>query len=228
MNDALELDRQLHGVLGMKDDDGTVLAPSDRPTLAPVHLDWASAQSEALAMHPEVIMARETIGILWPVLAAQIHLEHCLDVFGLTHPSETPDLDWRVGFRGSLDLRGARLPFSRAYEALADQERKAISYLAQQYRRVPLDYELIRVQRAAREAFAAQTEIQLDKYRTGTTTPEMLLEAERFWSNAWDAEWLAVRNYNNALAGFDYARGASLRRHRIEIVEEASAAAPSR
>ena len=62
-----------------------------------------------------------------------------------------------IGYRlGYTQIRQAQLELARDIEILKDQELKVQSYLANYYRRLSLNYEQIRANRAYREAFAEQ------------------------------------------------------------------------
>jgi outer membrane protein TolC len=58
---VLERERQLRALLGLPPEDGTRLLPIDAPTLTPYQPDWQTAANEALALRPELVMAREDV-----------------------------------------------------------------------------------------------------------------------------------------------------------------------
>jgi outer membrane protein TolC len=58
---VLERERQLRALLGMPPEDGTRLVPIDAPTLTPFQPDWHTAANEALALRPELVLAREDV-----------------------------------------------------------------------------------------------------------------------------------------------------------------------
>jgi outer membrane protein TolC len=97
-------------------------------------------------------------------------------------------------------------------ETLKDQERKTLSFLSVQYRRISTAYEQIRASRAQREAFAEQLGARQQEFLAGRGTLDVLLEAQRFCADAQANESQSLIAYNNALAGYDFARGRSLRR----------------
>lgn len=63
MADLLEAERQLRGILALPMEDGTRIVPVDEPTLAPYHPDWHGAVNEALALRPELILARNEVKV---------------------------------------------------------------------------------------------------------------------------------------------------------------------
>jgi outer membrane protein TolC len=127
-----------------------------------------------------------------------------------------------IGWRNSYaNVRIAKLQLVRAYEQLRDQELKTQRFLAQRYRSIFVQYELIRTQRAAREAFAEQLRAKFAEFIAGRGTLDILLEAQRFWADALNKEYTAVRDYNNALAAFETAKGTILVRNNIVIAEGA-------
>ena len=256
LNDTLELERQLRAMLGMQGDDGKRLVPSDQPTVAPYQPNWEVAQNEALALRPELYMARQEVKASQMNLILQknallpdlrVGLSYDINSIGgrLDGPSAANDpantnalsalssdhfnnwsaqlrLNVPIGFRNAhSNVRIAQLQLARAFETLKDQEQKSISFLEQQYRRLPVSYELIRTQRAAREAFGQQLQVKYNKFIAGRETPDTFLEAQRFWADALSKEYLAIRDYNNALASFEYAKGTVLTRNNIVISEGA-------
>src|SRR5262249_14699831 len=89
-----------------------------------------------------------------------------------------------IGFRNAhANVRIAELQLARAYETLRNAERDELSFLAGQYRNVIAAYELIRANRATREAFADQLRARFQEFLAGRGTLDVLLEAQRFWSN---------------------------------------------
>jgi outer membrane protein TolC len=61
LNQVLEGENQLRGLLGLPLDDGTRLVPSDAPSIAPFQPDWLTSVNESLALRPELILAREDL-----------------------------------------------------------------------------------------------------------------------------------------------------------------------
>ena len=74
MNDLLEAERQLRGILALPVEDGTRIVPVDEPTLAPYHPDWASSVNEALALRPELVLARNEVKVAQMNLISQKNL----------------------------------------------------------------------------------------------------------------------------------------------------------
>src|SRR5215207_5645743 len=58
---VLDAERQIRGLMGLPLEDGSRLVPSDTPTLSPFRPDWASAENEALALRPELVLARQDV-----------------------------------------------------------------------------------------------------------------------------------------------------------------------
>src|SRR5207237_992000 len=90
-----------------------------------------------------------------------------------------------IGFRAAhANVRIAKLQLARSYESLHDQEMKVSRVLEQQYRQLEVNYELIRIRRAQREAFAEQLRARFQEFLAGRGTLDILLEAQRFWASA--------------------------------------------
>jgi outer membrane protein TolC len=58
---VLESERQLRGFLGLRSDDGTRIVPIDEPNLAPYKPDFHEAANDAIAMRPELMLARQEL-----------------------------------------------------------------------------------------------------------------------------------------------------------------------
>jgi outer membrane protein TolC len=144
--------------------------------------------------------------------------------------------DWTVGLRlgvplgfrfAHAQLRQSQLQLARAYLVLQDQELKAERYLGLWYRRMSSAYFQIKAARAQREAFATQLQIRYELYRAGANEPgtgnpvtlNLLLEAQRFWAEALATEYQAIVTYNNAICGWEFAKGTIMRHDNVTISE---------
>jgi outer membrane protein TolC len=248
VNQVLENERQLRALLGLPIDDGCRLVPCDTPTLAPYHPDWCSAAEDCLAHRPELFLMRQEVKAaqlnvrlaknnLLPDLRAYATYDFNSIGTRLDGPDENNAFrnlahgnfsDWAVGMRMTVpigyrlahaQLRMAELYLAREMESLKDQERKMLRYLAQQYRLLSSTYELIRANRAQREAFGEQLRAGFQEVLAGRITVDRLLESMRFWSAAMDAEFNSVADYNNALAAFEFAKGTILQHNNCQIAE---------
>jgi hypothetical protein len=94
-----------------------------------------------------------------------------------------------------------------------------VRFLGLQYRRITSSYEQFRAQRAQREALAQQLRAREEEVLAGRRTVDILLEAQRFWSDALASEYTAVVAYNNALCALAYARGAITRHAHVTITD---------
>jgi outer membrane protein TolC len=145
--------------------------------------------------------------------------------------------DWTVGLRLGMpigfrfahaQLRQSQLQLARAYLVLQDQELKAERYLGLWYRRMSSAYFQIKAARAQREAFATQLQIRYELYRAGANEPgtgnpvtlNLLLEAQRFWAEALATEYQAIVTYNNAIVGWEFAKGTVMRHDNVTISED--------
>jgi hypothetical protein len=127
-----------------------------------------------------------------------------------------------LGFRDAhAAVRQARLNLQRAYFQLKDQETKARSFLAFQYRNIDQYYAEIDAQRAQREANAHQLNLRFEVFQAGARggTIDVLLEAQRNFADALASEYVAVVNYNNSLAGYQFAKGTILQYDNVQIAE---------
>jgi outer membrane protein TolC len=136
--------------------------------------------------------------------------------------------NWAIGLRAVVPIgyriaytqvRQAQLSLARDIEILKDNELKVQSYMANYYRRISLNYETIKAQRAQREAFGEQLRARYQLYLVGRETPDQLLEAQRFWADALANEFASVVQYNNALVGWEFAKGTIQRHDNVYIAE---------
>jgi outer membrane protein TolC len=58
---VLEAERNLRGIMGLPIEDGRQLIPITAPTLAPFQPNWDAAVKDALALRPELVIARENL-----------------------------------------------------------------------------------------------------------------------------------------------------------------------
>jgi outer membrane protein TolC len=61
LQQVLDNERFLRMLIGLPVEDGTQLTPTDTPTLAPYQPDWSTSLNEALALRPELLLAREEL-----------------------------------------------------------------------------------------------------------------------------------------------------------------------
>ena len=246
----LESERQLRAMLGMHVEDGTSLIPSDAPTLAPYNPDWDSALKEALALRPELFLAREEVKVaqLNVTLAKNLLLPdlrftstyddnsvgNMLDGSGSGNALRNLAsnrfnnigvglrLNVPLGFRNAqANLRIARLQLARTYQVLHDNELKTERLLGAQYRNLFTNYEHIRALRAAAGGLRRAAAARFQEFLAGRGTLDLLLEAQRFWADALSNEYTAIAAYNKSLAQFEFAKGSILIHDNIVISEGA-------
>ncbi len=232
---VLENERHLRAFLGLPAKDGTRLVPCDTPRRTHTELDWSASLKEALANRPELEMSRQEVLQAEQVLSLARTLGDALvGLPGLCPPpSEVegtrPGADGRcvIGSHRvyqpqstSLQVRRAQLQLARALETLNDQERKTERFLGLQYRRISTAREQVRANRAQREAFAEQLRARQQEYLAGRGTLDVLLEAQRFCADCQSNEHQALATYNNALAGFEFARGTIQQHDNVVILPD--------
>ena len=125
-----------------------------------------------------------------------------------------------IGYRNAYaNLRIAKLLLARDYENLREAEKKIQLALARTYQNVFVTYESIKTLRAQREAFGEQVKANFQEFQAGKITPDLLLEAQRFWAQALQQEYQSIRDYNNALAAFELAKGTIPQHDNVVIAE---------
>ena len=197
LGQALESERQLRGLLGLKSEDGRRIIPTDKPTLTPVQPDWNTALHETFNRRPELVLARQDFHARQLLLMRQKdHLLPDLRVLATTNvhslggdldggPTTNnafhqlvsdPFVDWSlglqmtvpVGFRaGNASVQLAKLALERSYLSLRTEEDKAERFLESAYRRVIQYEQQIQVQYAGFQAATTELDKYYELYRHG-------------------------------------------------------------
>ncbi len=209
LDTVLDNERQLRAMLGMKIKDGTRLVPSDAPTLVEKKPDWKEGRRSAMTKRPELQMARQDVKLASFETAITEGLAEVIPL--------------------GDGVRQAKLQLARANLVLQDQELKTDRYLNLWYRRISSAYFQIKAAKAQREAFGTQLQIRYELYRAGANEPgtgnpvtlNLLLEAQRFWVEALATEYQAIVTYNNALAGWEFAKGDIMKHAHVRLTDEA-------
>jgi len=129
-------------------------------------------------------------------------------------------LDIPLGYRDAhSQVRVARLNLARSFLQLKDMERKASQFLELQYREIDQYYNEIQAQRAGREANGRQLQLRFQEFLVGRGTLDILLEAQRNFADSLANEHIAIANYNNRLAGYQFAKGTILAYNNVQISE---------
>jgi outer membrane protein TolC len=250
LNDLLEAERQLRYMMGLPVEDGTRIVPSDAPTLAPYVPDWTTALQEGLALKPELILAREDVkGAQMFLIAAKnntlpdVRFLATYDFNSIGSRLDGPgtenafrDLadakfsDWTLAIQGNIPLgfrdahakvRIAQLSLARSFQVVSDQELKEQRYLAGIYRLLDYNYQQIRINRAQREAYQQQLRGLAEQVRAGKVVVNVMLEAQRFYAAALAAEYNSIRDYNQTLIAWEYAKGTIMQHDNVAINEGA-------
>jgi outer membrane protein TolC len=251
LDTVLEDERQLRSLVGLPVEDATRIVPIDSPTLAPYQPDWATALNDALTLRPELLELRQDLKFHQMDLINQKNLlmpdvrfvaNYDLNGLGshldggVDHGNAWSDLasnkfhDWNVGLTANIPLgfrdahaavRSSHLALAQSYISLRAAETQAQSFLTLQYRQLFEFYAQIQAQRAQRIAAAIQLETRLKEYLAGRIILDILLTAQTSWATALQGEYLAITQYNQALARFEFAKGTILQHDNIVISEGA-------
>jgi outer membrane protein TolC len=248
VNDGvLSRERVLRYLLGLPVEDGTRLVPIDAPTLTPYQPDWATAVNQALALRPELIIARNDLKFQQLNL---INVKNLLlpdlrftSTYGINGIGSSLDgtvnnafrslasdrfVNWSLGLRmnytlgyrdAHAQLRATRLELARSYGVLQEQEAKAQNALTDDYRHLFEYYHLILIQRAQREAAGVQLQARFKEYQAGRGTLDILLESQRVWAEALRSEFDAITQYNNAIVSFEFSKGTIMQFDNVVISE---------
>jgi outer membrane protein TolC len=240
---VLEAERRLRYVLGLPPEDGTRLVPQDVPVETSASPDWHSTVSEAFARRPELIQVQHEIeaaelrlrrakDLLLPDLRAyaRANVNGAGGTFGegvrVLAANRINDYVLRlflqvpIGVReGNAEVRRARLQLAQRFALLRDQQGRVVLALQRAHRDVVQFREEIRIRRSRREAAATQLKRRTERFEQGRETIDFLLQAQRNWSDALRDEYVAVCNYNVALADYERQKGTILEYRNVAIEE---------
>ncbi len=261
LQNVIETERELRGLLGMGFEDGKRIVPADTPTLAPYKPDFNSSLVEALNNRPELAVARDELKIQqMNVMLQQNNIRPDLRFFSnyninangtrldgagpqtsiqngqvvtntnnaLAGLADNKFNNWQYGLRldyplGTRDahaqLKVAQLNLARSHITLKSQEGRAEALIGSVYQQLAYTYEQIKLQRARRVALGTQLEGQFERVKIGKDPLIQLLDAQNRFADAIRAEHQSIANYNIAIAGFQYAKGAILAYNNIQVSE---------
>jgi outer membrane protein TolC len=129
-----------------------------------------------------------------------------------------------LGYRAANEsVRNAQLNLKRSYLSLRAEEDKAERFLGLAYRQIFEFQNQIQINQAELKAASIQLERKFDLIKLGRAPAfgADLILAEQSWSTAASNLYSAVVQYNNALATFDFARGAIQERDSVYLGEGA-------
>lgn len=237
---VLESERQLRGLLGMRNDDGTQLVPSDEPKTAAIVPDFQEAANEALANRPEIIQCRQDLKVQQLNLLMQRNL-HKPEIQSTTPGNALAQMaaekfeNWSIsGLRMTMSvessdanaaIREAQLHMARSYYQCRDTELKVMEYLVQQYRQVIQTHAEIAPARAERVALEAYIKKIDTLIATGKWNPQDFLNyltVQQQLATAIACESQAIADYNKAIATFEFAKGTIQKHHNLGVLTPAA------
>jgi hypothetical protein len=188
-----ESERQLRGQLGMKNDDGKLLVPSDEPSFEFSQPDFQIAVDEALAYRPEIVQCRQDLKAQKLNLVLQKNLE-------------------------KSDLVSAAESLKVSYSQLRDTELKVMEYLVHQYRQMIQTHADIAPARAERKALQTYTAkmdllIALGKWNSQDFLNYFTMQQQL--ATAIATENQAIANHRIALATYEFAKGTIQEYHKF-------------
>jgi len=248
LQQVLESERQLRGMLGMPVTDNRRIVPADAPTLAPYEPDWSSAWSEAIAYRPELQLARQEIKARqFDVMVQQNGQRPDLRFFAnyningigtqldgsepanaLSNFASNDFNNWTLGFRADVALgtrdanaatRAAQLNLARSFVTLKNQELKAERFLAGVYQNLFSAYRQIETSREQRVALGEQLKGLYARIQAGRDSLIVILDAQQKFAAALSSEHNAIANYNIAIAGMQYAKGTLMQYNNVQIAD---------
>jgi hypothetical protein len=241
-----EDEKQLRAIVGMTEEDGTRLAPSDAPTIEKNKVDWKEGWYKAMRNRPELYLARKdfeeakiNLSIVEEIdlpLERAFGREKCEKseqgkpdedkaIFTVSDAREGPKVDPNA----PSCLRKAQLRLARASLVLQDQELKTERHLGLMYRRTSSSYTQIKLAKEQREAFAEQMKKRAETFRADADNSDaassaalkLLLEAQRSWADALATECQGIVAYNISQCGWKFVTGEIMTYAHIRLVDKA-------
>jgi outer membrane protein TolC len=219
-------------MIGFPINDGMLIQPSDRPTLAPYTFDWGTSIEEALRMREEIRRQRWIIKQReLELIANRNFLKPQLDAisayrmrgFGrdFSSPFEGDYQEWTLGLdyqmpvgfrRGNAAVRATQLELARASELLREQERSVHFGLSNAINDSKRAFDNLDLQRQRLEAITKQLAAMNAKKETAEL-PELdiLLETHRRLLDARIRYHQAEVEYELSLRNVNMEKGTLLR-----------------
>jgi outer membrane protein TolC len=246
---VLEAERKLRYVIGLPVEDGTQLIPSDEPTVESLALRWEGAWQDAQLNRPElkqVLKEIEAAELLLvrakDLMKPDLRFLSRFDVNGLgnTLGSGLDNFlregrpEWEVGLQAQVpigfreanaEVARAKLLLAQRYAFLRDQEQKLEFSLARSWRDVAQYHAEIQTRRSQKESASVQVQARFDKFQAGGDPKrsegalDLLLRAQRNWTDTVRDEALAFCNYRIALADLERQKGTILNYYNVVIAD---------
>ena len=243
-NQLLTAERELRRLMGMAPFDGFRIIPSENPTESQYTPDMNVAIHEAMQLRPELAAQR------FAVRAADLELMRQKNgllpdlsvsaVYGLSGLDNQFDQqfnrlfsnkysEWRLGIRYTRQIgeraanaatRNAQLTLSRERYRLTELEHETLHELDTAYRELYRTFARIEIQHQRRRAAAEQLESRKANYELGRDTLDVLVRAQSVYADALRDEAQAIVQYNQALVGWEFAKGTILINDNVDLAEE--------
>ena len=246
-NDLYKAEGMLRYIMGISPTDGRLFRPSSEPTLAPLKLDWCDIAAEALARSPELrkqkwdvkkkeleLLASKNFllprldlnaGYRWNGVGAKWIDDKDSAYRSLTHDKYQ---DWRAGLDFSVPIgqrrehaavRNASLGLARSQSILQQQELELSHQLTDSVREIARYYRLSETGLQRRTASEMELEAVENAYRTGATTIDYVLDAQRRLAEAETEFYDNVVQYNLAIAELHRRKGTLLEYNNVYLAE---------
>lgn len=243
---VLQAESFLREILGLPPQDFQQIIPSENPIVAEFLPDWEESLSEALHLRPdlqalrlasrsrELQLDRDKNAVL-PEL--NLILDHSStgnsDTFGesIEEAIDDPLEDWTVGVSlrvplgqraAYADVRRSELSLTRQRATLQALENSVYYQLQRAYRSISTQYESLKIRQARKQAAGFFLESQLEVFRQGKGEIFVVLEAQSRYVDSLSDEALAIAQYNQSLADWEFAKGTILRTNNVVVEESES------
>ncbi|WP_353620767.1 TolC family protein [Rhodopirellula sp. JC639] len=241
-------ERRLRLILGMAINDGTILRPSDDPSIAKIEFDWQSISTEAVLLRSELQQQRLKIKQSeMELLAAKNFLMPSLDFvtlyrlrgldknlagsdsaisdlasFDLQEYEASLELKLPVGFRqGHLAVRHAKLQVARERAILEQQQRQIMHDLTSMVAECDRAYAQVETNRNRYQAASdALAALETSRQAGLPINFDQLLDAQRRVSESQSRYYAALVEYTIATKNVHLEKGTLLRSSDVLLISD--------
>ncbi|MBI2477633.1 MAG: TolC family protein [Planctomycetia bacterium] len=221
-------ERKLRSLIGVATSDGRLMRAADQPTTDKYIIDWDDAKKTALANSVELCQQRSVVKQAeLELAAAKNSLQPQLDRSRATewYKRGVGGIDFLSpdgSRRASVGVRNAELNVTREKARLEDMELNAMHLLAKAARDVDFFYQSAKT--TFNRSLAAEAEVESTTllYRSGKSTLDLVLDAQRRLAQTKNDHTSARAHYSTAIKDVRYRTGSLLVAHNllIEVAEE--------
>ncbi|MBC8354086.1 MAG: polysaccharide biosynthesis/export family protein [Planctomycetes bacterium] len=240
LKELYSCEEKLRFLIGLASSDGRKMRAADEPTIDKYTLNWDDAKKNALSNSVALRRQRQVVRqaeleltgrkkSLQPRgdLAGLFTWNNGLAGEGITDEDLAAkyglEFQLPAGFRQeAAAVKDSELKVARAKAVLEEMEKNAVQLLTQSMRDADIFYQSAQTHFIRRKAATAEVESTTSLYRSGKTTLDLVLDAQRRLSQSKTDYTSALAQYVTAIKDVRFLKGTLLAEHKlaIDIAEE--------